>query len=92
MAEAAPKSECSECDTILDPAMAEEQRSRALFGELAERANREEIAAFLERLQTEEAGHLARLQSLLHGLEADRPLVSGWLRSIRRSVPTGSLH
>jgi len=74
MAEAVPK---SECDVILDPAMAEERRSRALFGELAKSANREELVAFLERLRTEEVGHLVRLQSLLYGLEADRPLASG---------------
>jgi rubrerythrin len=77
MAEAAPKSERGECDVILDPAMAEGQWSRALLGELAESANRDEFVAFLERLQVEETGHLVRLQSLLHGLEANRPLASG---------------
>jgi rubrerythrin len=54
--------------------------------------NREELAAFLELLREEEAGHLVRLQSLLYGFEADRPVIAKWLRSIRRSAPTASLH
>lgn len=64
-------------DHLLDSAMAEEQQSQA-FLELP----REE----------EEAGHLVRLESLLYGFEADRPVIAKWLRSIRRSAPTASLH
>jgi rubrerythrin len=79
-------------DHLLDTAIAEEQQSQAFFGALAERVNREELAAFLELLREEEAGHLVRLQSLLYGFEADRPVIAKWLRSIRRSAPTASLH
>jgi rubrerythrin len=50
--------------------------------------DREEILALLEMLRAEEEDHLARLRSLLYGLEADRPVVAKWLRSIRRLVPT----
>jgi hypothetical protein len=48
--------------------------------------------ALLEILREEEADHLSRLRSMLYGMEADRPAVAKWLRSIRRLVPAGYLH
>ena len=79
-------------DSILRSAMAEEQRAQQLFADLAGRVDRQEILAILEILRAEEEDHLARLRSMLYGLEADRPVVAKWLRSIRRLVPTASLH
>ncbi len=79
-------------DSILRSAMAEEQRSQQLFADLAASADREEVVAILEILRAEEEDHLARLRSMLYGLEADRPVVAKLLRSIRRLVPTGTLH
>jgi hypothetical protein len=79
-------------DSLLQSALAEERRSQQLFTHLAEAVQREEILAVLEILRVEEEDHLARLRSLLYGLEADRPVVAKWLRSIRRLVPTGHLH
>ena len=79
-------------DGILLSALAEERQSQQLFADLAEGVQREEILAVLEILRAEEEDHLARLRSLLYGLEADRPVVAKWLRSIRRLVPTGHLH
>jgi len=79
-------------DGILLSALAEERQSQQLFADLAEGVQREEILAVLEILRVEEEDHLARLRSLLYGLEADRPVVAKWLRSIRRLVPTGHLH
>jgi rubrerythrin len=75
---------------ILGTAMAEERRSRQLFENLARNVDREELSRILEMLRTEEEDHLVRLQSLLYGFEADRPVVAKWLRSIRRLVPTAS--
>jgi hypothetical protein len=77
-------------DQLLDFAMAEEQQSQAFFGARVERVDRAELAALFELLREEEAGHLVRLQSLLYGLEADRPVIAKRLRSVPRSVPTGS--
>jgi rubrerythrin len=79
-------------DHLLQSALAEERQSQQLFTNLVEVAEREEILAVLEILRAEEEDHLARLRSLLYGLEADRPVVAKWLRSIRRLVPTGQLH
>ena len=79
-------------DSILRSTMAEEERSRQLFIQLAEGVSREELLSLLEVLRGEEEGHLNRLQSMLYGLEADRPVVAKWLRSIRRMVPAGYLH
>ncbi|MCX5736407.1 MAG: hypothetical protein NTW68_19160 [candidate division NC10 bacterium] len=79
-------------DSILRSTMAEEERSRQLFIQLAEGVSREELLSLLEVLRAEEEGHLNRLQSMLYGLEADRPVVAKWLRSIRRLVPAGYLH
>jgi len=79
-------------DGILRSALAEERESQQLFADLAEGAEREEILTVLEILRAEEEDHLARLRSLLYGLEADRPVVAKWLRSIRRLVPAGHLH
>lgn len=79
-------------DGILRSALAEERQSQQLFVHLAEGVQREEILAVLEILRAEEEDHLARLRSLLYGLEADRPVVAKWLRSIRRLVPAGYLH
>ena len=79
-------------DSLLQSALAEERQSQRLFTHLAEAVEREEILAVLEILRVEEEDHLARLRSLLYGLEADRPVVAKWLGSIRRLVPTGHLH
>jgi rubrerythrin len=77
---------------ILRSALAEERESQQLFADLAEGVERKEILAVLDLLRVEEEDHLARLRSLLYGLEADRPVVAEWLRSIRRLVPAGHLH
>lgn len=79
-------------DRLLQSALAEERQSQQLFTNLAQAAEREEILAVLEILRAEEEDHLARLRSLLYGLEADRPVVAKWLRSMRRLVPRGHLH
>ncbi len=79
-------------DTLLRSAMEEETRSQQLFSSLAEGSTREEVVALLEMLRGEEEDHLARLRSMLYGLEADRPAMTKWLRSIRRLVPAGYLH
>ncbi len=79
-------------DVILRAALAEERQSQQLFAHLAEGVEREEILAVLEMLRAEEEDHLARLRSLLYGLEAERPVVAKWFRSIRRLVPTGHFH
>lgn len=79
-------------DGILRSALAGERESQQLFVELAEGVEREEILSVLEILRAEEEDHLARLRSLLYGLEADRPVVAKWLRSFRRLVPAGHLH
>lgn len=79
-------------DSILRSALAEERQARQLFADLAEGVKREEILAVLDLLRAEEEDHLARLRSLMYGLEADRPVVAKWLRSIRRMVPAGNLH
>lgn len=79
-------------DDLLRSTMAEELRSRQFFTDLAESVDRKEILAILEILRSEEEGHLARLRSMLYGLEADRPVVAKWLRSIHRLVPLGTLH
>lgn len=86
--DALPQSE----DGILRSALAEERESQQLFLDLAEGVEREEVLTVLEILRAEEEDHLARLRSLLYGLEADRPVVAKWLRSIRRLVPAGHLH
>ncbi|HSB69445.1 MAG TPA: hypothetical protein VLT62_08950 [Candidatus Methylomirabilis sp.] len=79
-------------DSILRSTMAEEERSRNLFAHLAKGVDREELLSLLEMLRSEEQEHLTRLRSMLYGLEADRPLVTKWLRSIRRLIPSGYLH
>ncbi len=79
-------------DALLRSALAEERESQQLFATRAEGVEREEIVAVLDLLRAEEEDHLARLRSLLYGLEADRPVVAKWLRSIRRLVPAGYLH
>lgn len=79
-------------DGMLRSAMAEEVRAQELFTSLAVGVGREELLALLEMLRREEEGHLARLRSMLYGLEADRPVVDKWLRSIRRLVPTAQIH
>ncbi|MBI4537514.1 MAG: hypothetical protein HY712_06115 [candidate division NC10 bacterium] len=78
-------------ESILRSALAEEQRKTDLFKDLAAGCSREELLALLTTLYSEEEGHLARLKSLQYGLEADRPVVAKWLRSIRRLVPAGYL-
>ena len=79
-------------DGILRSSMAAEERALQLFSRLAEGVSREELLSLLVVLRAEEEGHLTRLRSMLYGLEADRPVVAKWLRSIRRMVPAGYLH
>jgi len=79
-------------DAILRSAMAEEERAQSFFSRIAEQVSREELLALLETLRAEEEDHLVRLRTLLYGLEADRPVVAKWLRSIRRLVPAEYLH
>lgn len=79
-------------DSILQSTMAEEERSQDLFAHLAQGANREELLTLLQMLRSEEEDHLTRLRSMQYGLEADRPLVTKWLRSIRRLIPSAYLH
>jgi rubrerythrin len=74
-------------DTLLRSTMAEEERSQDFFNNISAGVDREELLSLLETLRLEEEGHLARLRSMLYGLEADRPVVDKWLRSIRRSLP-----
>jgi rubrerythrin len=74
-------------DSILRSTMAEEERSQQFFAQLAEGVTREELLSLLEMLRAEEEDHLARLHSMVYGLEADRPVIAKWLRSIRRLVP-----
>ncbi len=74
-------------DTLLRSTMAEEERSQDFFSNISAGVDREELLSLLEALRLEEEGHLARLRSMLYGLEADRPVVDKWLRSIRRSLP-----
>jgi rubrerythrin len=79
-------------EQILHSTIAEEEDSRQLFAELAEGASREELRTLLELLCAEEEDHVTRIRTLLYGLEADRPVVAKWLRSIRRLVPAAHLH
>ena len=79
-------------DGILRSTMAEEERSYDLFANLAQGVDREELLSLLEMLRSEEEEHLNRLRSMLYGLEADRPLVTKWMRSIRRLIPSAYLH
>jgi rubrerythrin len=79
-------------DSLLRSAMEGQVRSQRLFSTLAEGSTREELVALLDMLRTEEEDHLARLRSMQYGLEADRPAMAKWLRSIRRLVPAGYLH
>jgi rubrerythrin len=79
-------------DGILRSTMAEEARSERFFSRIAEDVSREELLALLETLRAEEEDHLTRLRTMLYGLEADRPVVAKWLRSIRRLVPAEYLH
>jgi rubrerythrin len=79
-------------DSILRSTMAEEQRSQQLFTSLAVGVDREELLSLFETLRAEEEDHLTRLRTMLYGLEADRPVVAKWLRSIRRLVPAEYLH
>lgn len=83
-----PKSE----DALLRSTMAKEERSQTVFAKLVDGVDREEVVSLLELLRAEEEGHLTRLRTMLYGLEADRPVVAKWLRSIRRLVPAAYLH
>jgi rubrerythrin len=79
-------------DSILRSTMVEEERSQDLFAHLAQGVDREELLSLLQMLRSEEEEHLTRLRSMQYGLEADRPLVTKWLRSIRRLIPSAYLH
>ncbi|MBI2561461.1 MAG: hypothetical protein HYW08_03455, partial [candidate division NC10 bacterium] len=78
----------SETEIIL-LAIAQEKLS---FGHLAQEVDSEELLDLLQTLRAEEEDHRTRLRSLLYGLEADRPVVAKWLRSIRRMIPAAQLH
>jgi len=73
-------------------AMDAEAGKAALYRELAAGVDRQELAALLAMLEGEERDHLARLRSLEYGVEAGRPAVAKWLRSIRRLAPAAYLH
>jgi rubrerythrin len=79
-------------DSILRTALAVEQRKTDQFKDLVAGVSQEELLTLLTTLYSEEEDHLARLKSLQYGLEADRPVVAKWLRSIRRLVPPPYLH
>jgi rubrerythrin len=79
-------------DSILRSTLTEKLCSQQFVTHLAESVDRQEVVALLGILRTEEEDHLTRLRSMLYGLEADRPVVAKWLRSIRRLVPTASVH
>lgn len=79
-------------DSILRSTMDEEERSQDLFANLAQGVDREELLSLLEMLRSEEEDHLTRLRSMQYGLEAERPLVTKWMRSIRRLIPSAYLH
>ena len=77
---------------ILRSTTEEEELSKKLFGRLAQEVDRGELLDLLQTLRAEEEDHRTRLRSLLYGLEADRPVVAKWLRSIRRMIPAARLH
>lgn len=70
----------------------EEERSQGFFGRQTKGADREEVLNLLDQLCADEENHRARLLSLLYGMEADRPVVAEWLRSIRRRIPAAHPH
>jgi len=67
------------------------EQSQGFFGHLTQGVDREEMLALLEYLRSEEEDHRTRLQFMLHGLEADRPVVAtrppAGPQSLRRRVP-----
>jgi rubrerythrin len=79
-------------DALLRSAMVQVERSQRFFSSIDADGRREELLALFEVLRAEEQGHLTRLRTMLYGLEADRPVVAKWLRSIRRLVPAEYLH
>jgi rubrerythrin len=79
-------------DAILRSTMMQEARSQTFFSSIAGAGSREALLSLFEVLRAEEEGHLTRLRTMLYGLEADRPVVAKWLRSIRRLVPAEYLH
>jgi rubrerythrin len=88
LTESLPKTE----EEILRSTLAEEEQSENFFRHMARAVEQEELSILLENLRAEEEGHRARLRSMLYGLEADRPVVSKWLRSIRRLIPAATLY
>ena len=79
-------------EAILRSTTEEEELSKNFFGCLAQEVDRGELLDLLQTLRAEEEDHRTRLRSLLYGLEADRPVVAKWLRSIRRMIPAAHLH
>lgn len=79
-------------EAILRSSMEEEELSKNFFGHLAQEVDSEELLDLLQTLRAEEEDHRTRLRSLLYGLEADRPVVAKWLRSIRRMIPAAQWH
>ena len=79
-------------EAILRSTTEEEELSKNFFGRLAQEVDRGELLDLLQTLRAEEEDHRTRLRSLLYGLEADRPVVAKWLRSIRRMIPAAHLH
>lgn len=81
---------------VLRSTPGEGEASKSFFGHLAQEVDREELLALLQSLRAEEEDHRTRLRTLLHGLEADRPVVAtrrpAWLRSIGRVIPAAHLH
>jgi hypothetical protein len=57
---------------FLRPSMEEKRRSQDLFGQPAQRVDREELLVLLETLRVDEEDHRARLRSMRSRLEADR--------------------
>lgn len=72
--------------------MAAESCKVALFRELAAGVDREELVALFTVLEAEGQDHLACLKPLQYGVEAGRPAVAKWSRSVRRLAPTAYLH
>lgn len=79
-------------EAILRSTMAEEERSKDLFAELAQGIEDTEILLLLQDLRDEEEGHYQRLVSMLYGREVRPPLVTKWLRRFRRLMPRERLH
>ena len=81
----------SDADARWGAAIVGGHRVRSICAEMARPVGSEEVASFLGRMRKEEAGHLMRLQSLLHGREANRQGTGRRQGDGRRSASSGSL-